>query len=249
MPLNHILMPLISGKLSRSLYFNSSEDCNSDSISGANANQYGANPNQYGANANKTSAYAITTMSLEKIATKKPIPIEILCQFNLVKIFITCVFTMFIDTKNPYDVLYSSKIFSYRVPMPLHHSLMPLISGKLSRFLYVNSSEDSISDSKSGTNANQYGAYANINRVPMPVKSQISLHMCYYVSLIPIIFILSLYYYTLLKGSLVLYKHPHAAIWSLITYFFSSNLYFRHNLSTPPPRGKFIFYIYLYRNT
>ena len=114
-------MPLISEKLSRSLYFNSSEDCNSDSISGANANQfgananqyganpnqyginanqygahanqygahanqYGANPNQYGANANKTSAYAITTMSLEKIATKKPIPIEILCQFNLVKI-------------------------------------------------------------------------------------------------------------------------------------------------------------------
>ena len=188
-------------------------------------------------------------MSLEKIATKKPIPIEILCQFNLVKIFITCVFTMFIDTKNPYDVLYSSKIFSYRVPMPLHHSLMPLISGKLSRFLYVNSSEDSISDSKSGTNVNQYGAYANINRVPMPVKSQISLHMCYYISLIPIIFILSLYYYTLLKGSLVLYKHPHAAIWSLITYFLVLTSIFVIIYQPPPPRGKFIFYIYLYRNT
>ena len=75
--LNPSLMSLISGKLSRSLYFNLSEDSTSDSISGANANQYcananlygananqyGANSNQYGANANKTSAYAITTMS------------------------------------------------------------------------------------------------------------------------------------------------------------------------------------------
>ena len=39
MPLNHSFMPLITEKLTRSLYFNSSKD----SVSGVNANQYGAN--------------------------------------------------------------------------------------------------------------------------------------------------------------------------------------------------------------
>ena len=60
----------------------------------------------------------------------------------------------------------------YTMPLALHHRLMLLISGKFSRFLYANSSEESIIGSKSDANAIQYGPNANEirTRVPMPLE-------------------------------------------------------------------------------